>query len=340
MGNHKDWEIAAAATKLVREMMLVKPGENVVVTTDTAGSDEIVNATASAARAAGAFPTVIRYALPPAAHMEPTAPVAAAIKASDVWVEYAFRPIFYTAAHLAAVAAGTRYLNVARAQIDWFVRTVGEVDYPKMVELGDRLAELTESSETVRVTSPAGTDIVGRNNGRKAHNHGPAQEPGKSYMLGGQVGWCPIEETVSGTIVFDGMVSYPEELTQLSSPIRVDVKDGIVTEISGGRDAEVFDQWLRGFDDPNMLRLAHFTYGFNPGATLSDHIVEAERAYGVHVFGFGKQVPLIGGKGWDAADHTDGVVLDPSVWLDDELLEKDGRFVHPALVDLDKALMG
>ena len=334
----KSWELASAAMKLLREAMLVKPGEVVVITTDTGGNQDIVDATAGAARSLGALPVVVKQALPPRAHMEPLKPLAAAIKASDVWIEYALRPIFTTAAYEEAVAAGTRYLNVAKAQVDWFIRTI-DVDYTTMIELGNRLSRLTNSADLVRVTNPAGTDITGRNGGRKSSNHGPATEKGQAYMLGGQVGWCPIEETIDGTIVFDGMVSYPEDLNRLRSPIEVTVRKGIVTEISGGRDAESLKRWLDGFNDPNMRRLAHFTYGFNPGARLSEFIVESERAYGVHVFGIGKQVKLIGGKGWDAPAHTDGVVMNPSVWLDGELVEKDGRFVHPQLAELDRALI-
>lgn len=340
MSNRMNWEVAQAAMMLIKDVMLVKPGENIVITGDTGSTEEILEATASAVKAVGGIPVVIRVPLPDRAHLEPPRPLAEAIKASDVWIEYALRPIFFTEAYLSAVEAGTRYLNLARAQIDWFVRTIGKVDYPGMIELGDILVEMTNNADKVRVTCPGGTDITGQNGDRKSHNHGPASEKGKSYMLGGQVGWCPIEETVTGTIVFRGMISYPEALNRLEHPIKIAVEKGIITEISGGPQAEVLDKWLRGFNDPNMLRFAHFTYGFNPGATISEYIVESERAYGVHVFGFGRQLPLIGGKTWDAPGHTDGIVLNPSVWLDGVLVEKDGRFVHPKLADLDQALCG
>jgi len=339
MTNRNDWELASAAMKLVRDVMLVKPGESVVITADTGSTQEIVEATARAARSLGALPIVVKQSLPPRAHMEPPKPLAAAIKASDVWIEYAFRPIFTTAAYEEAVAAGTRYLNVAKAQIDWFIRTI-DLDYGKMIELGDRLSELTDKANQVRVTNPAGTDLTGLNGGRKSHNHGLATKKAQAYMLGGQVGWCPMEETINGTIVFDGMVSYPEELNRLSRPIELRIREGIVTEISGGREAEALRRWMDGFGDPNMRRLAHFTFGFNPGAKLSEYIVESERLYGAHVFGIGKQAKLIGGKGWNAPGHTDGIVMNPTVWFDGVLVERDTRFVHPQLVDLDKALMG
>ena len=340
MSSRMDWELAAAAATLVEDVMLVEPGETVVITGDTGSTPEILEATARAALAVGSIPVVIRVPLPARAHLEPPRPLAEAIKASDVWIEFALRPIFYTEAYEAAIQAGTRYTNLGRAQVDWFVRLHSGVDLLKVIELGDRLADLTKKASVVRVTSPAGTDISGRNDGRQVINMGPATQKGQAYMPAGQVAWCPIEETINGTIVFDGMLSWPDELTRLVHPIKIVVDDGIISNISGGPQAEVLDRWIQSFNDPNMLRLAHFTYGFHPGAKMSEYIVESERAYGVHVFGFGTQVPFLKGKGWHAAGHTDGIVLNPSVWLDDEPVEKDGRFVHPRLADLDQALCG
>ena len=105
MTSHNDWELASAAMKLVRDVMLVRPGESVVITADTGSSQEVVNATARATRTLGALPIVVQQSLPPRAHMEPPRPLAAAIKASDVWIEYAYRPIFTTMAYEDSVAA-------------------------------------------------------------------------------------------------------------------------------------------------------------------------------------------------------------------------------------------
>ena len=82
------FEVAAAAHKMLTEVMLVKPDETVVITADTQSDWRVVEATAQAALTLRAHPTVIWYETRPHAQMEPYPPVAAAVQAADVWVEY------------------------------------------------------------------------------------------------------------------------------------------------------------------------------------------------------------------------------------------------------------
>src|SRR5450759_904551 len=90
------FELLAAAKKLVEEVMLAKPGENVGISADTQSDWRVVKATAQAAYAAGATPTVIWYHTQPLAQMEPPAPVAAAVTKADVWIEYSVAYTLYT----------------------------------------------------------------------------------------------------------------------------------------------------------------------------------------------------------------------------------------------------
>ena len=72
------WELAASARKLVEDVMLTQPGENLVITADTSSDMRVVQATAEAACAAGAIPTVVLYPTRKTAVMEPPPPVAGA----------------------------------------------------------------------------------------------------------------------------------------------------------------------------------------------------------------------------------------------------------------------
>jgi leucyl aminopeptidase (aminopeptidase T) len=81
-----------------------------------------------------------------------------------------------------------------------------------------------------------------------------------------------------------------------------------------------------------MYLMDHACYGFHPGVTRpSGRILEDERIFGCMQFG-------IGPSELGAPSHCDGVVLDPSVWADDVPLEIEGRYVHPALVELCRAM--
>jgi len=76
----------------------------------------------------------------------------------------------------------------------------------------------------------------------------------------------------------------------------------------------------------------HACYGFNPGvARPSGRILEDERVFGCMQFG-------IGAPDYGSPAHTDGVVLNPSVWLDEVQIEEDGCYLHPELVEHCRAM--
>jgi leucyl aminopeptidase (aminopeptidase T) len=67
-------------------------------------------------------------------------------------------------------------------------------------------------------------------------------------------------------------------------------------------------------------------------------IVEDERVFGGVEFGIGNQIKEISGSGWQAGGHTDGVVLNPSIYLDGQPMEEEGRYVHPDVVAVCREL--
>jgi leucyl aminopeptidase (aminopeptidase T) len=328
------FELARAARKLVEDVMLTKPGENVVITADTVTDWRVTEATAKAAFAAGAVPTVVWYDTRLSACIEPPAPVAGAVARADVWIEFAFAYTLYTPAFKAAIAAGARYICLTGMDTEMMVKTIGRVDYPKMIALGETLKRLLEGADEVRVTSPAGTDLVARNRGRKIRHSGRlADTKGYPIMLGGQVSWCPVEETINGRLVFDGALWPPAEIGLLRSPVALTLTDGVVTRIEGGIEAQILERWMRSYNDEKMFWLAHYSLGFNPGVTrCTGRIVEDERVFGCIEFGIGTQGAQLMAKTWSAAAHTDGIVLNPTISLDGAAIEKDGVYVHPEVV--------
>lgn len=339
-GRYLSYEAALGARKLVEEIMCVKPGENVVITVDTAGDDRVAELTAQAAAAAGASPVVVRYESRGTSAMEPPAPVAGAIANADVWIEYAVGYLMHSDAFRTAIDNGARYANLTAMDVQMLVDTVGRVDFDGATRLGEALVELLERADEVRVTTPAGTDITARNGGRPINLRGrPATEPGQTVMLAGQISWNPLEETQQGTLVFDGAIWPPDEIGLLRSPVRCTVRDGRVVAIEGGTDATVFERWMASHGDDNMYRVAHWSLGFNPGVLKpTGRIVEDERVFGCVELGIGTKGAWIGGEPWVAAAHTDGSMLNPSIFLDGEAIEVEGRYVHPRLVELCRRL--
>ncbi|RME79150.1 MAG: hypothetical protein D6784_01165 [Chloroflexi bacterium] len=326
-------ELARAAHKLVTEMRPIQPGQQVLITADTASDWRVVQATAGAVYAVGGIPTVVWYHTLPAPMQEPPRPLSQAVLGAEVWIDYAVAYQLYSPAYHAAIENGCIYVCLTGMDVDMMVRTIGRVNYPPMQEMATRLYRMSQEADTVRLTSPAGTDVK-----MKVDKAGdpfwepPPAEGGYPQMLGGQSGFMIIRESVEGVLVFDGSLWPPADLGRLHQPVRLTIEGGYVKKIEGGPEAERFSQWLAGFNHPEAYLMDHACYGFNPGVTrVTGRILEDERIFGCMQFG-------IGATEYGSPAHTDGVVLNPSVWLDDTQIEENGRYIHPELVALCRAM--
>jgi len=337
-----EFETQMTAYKLLREIMTVKKGETVAIYSDTASDEEVVKATASAAMSLGATPIVVEMPTDPKVYGDYPRALRELLKSANVVVEMGGGSvILYTSTYEEIVAAKkARFICLSYITKDLFLSALGRIDVQKTLRLGERMVELTNRAKKIRITSPAGTDVAAQMSGRKANQSGRvAKRPGEVVMLLGQVGWCPIEESINGSIVIDGVLDKPKIGTP-SSPIRLSIKRGKIVDVQGGADAMAFKNWLDSFKHPNIYNVAHYTYGLNPGILefSGKSILTDERQFGGFLFGFGHQGDIIGGKGRHAPSHADGVCMNPSVWLDDLQIEKEGKWIHPDLVRLCKEM--
>lgn len=334
------FEVTNAALKLVRDFMLVKEGENVVITADTSADFRVVEAVAGAAYSVGANPVIIHYPTSGKAFEEPIRPVADAVEHADVWIELAYYCSMHTPCFKKALDNGARFTCLNGMDVIMLVNTVGRVNYDILIEFGEYLTDKVHRSNEIIVTDNNGTNLVGYNQGRGVKHSGQrATKKGYPVMLGGQVSWCPVEETINGKLVFDAALFPPDTLGLLSSNVELTLENGVVKKIEGGKDAEIFEKWLAKFDDPNMYRLAHYSIGFNPGVTKpTGRIVEDERLFGCIEMGIGSQGASLMGACWDAASHTDGIVSKPTILLDGYKLEENGIYMDPESRKFCKAL--
>ena len=326
------FELTAAAHKLVTEVRPIRPGQQVLVSVDHAGDMRVARATAEAVLAVDAVPTLVSYPTLPEPMSQPPRPLAQAVLGADVWIDFAVAYQLYSPAYHAAVANGCIYVCLTGMDVDMMVRTIGRVRYAPMEEMARVLYDLSQAAETIRLTSPAGTDLrmsVDKKGDPfwEADKHG-----GYAQMLGGQSGPMAHRESFEGILVYDGAIWPPAEIGVLRSPVRLTIEKGLVTGIEGGSEAVLYDHWLRSFESPAAMLMDHACYGFNPGVTRpSGRILEDERIFGCMQFG-------IGATALGSPIHSDGVVLGPSVWFDDVQVEDAGRYIHPDLVRLCRAM--
>lgn len=339
-----DFELAHSAIKLVRDVLKVLPGEEVVITADTASDQSVIEATARAVAIVGAKPIIFLHQTPvgvgkAADRYLPTKTLTAVLTSCDTWIEYNRNWLLYSTPYWKAMEYGKlKYMCLVGMYADMMVRTIGRVDLDTMYVFQRRLAEVTGRCRSMKVITPNGTEVEFENDpSRPILVEGEVQGPGE-YMLFGQVDWAPVEDSINGVIVFDGSVWPPEDLGILRNPIKLFVKEGRVYRVEGGWEARRFEKWLKSFNDEKMFRIAHISYGCNPGAKLSGNILEDERVWGVVEWGLGSQSSTFKGVLGPASSHTDGVCMNPTVICDDEIIIKDGEYVHPELIELAKRL--
>lgn len=333
-----EYELEKAARSIIEDSLKLKEDETLIITADTESDERVVDATAAAAFSVGAKPLVIWNPAPlgvgkDADPMLPVDALSAVLKEADAWIEYNNKWLLYSTPWERATDENEnlRYLCLVSSDVGMMVRMVGRVDRELLEEFMTKVTELTKQAEKMKVTTPAGTDLEFKNNPKYPVDcdAGDASTPGM-YFLAGQIAWTPELETINGTIVFDGSIDPPIGI--LEEPVELTVEDGKVIKIEGGEEALRFEKWLKKFDNPNMFKLAHISYGFNPGAKLAGNALEDERIWGSTEWGMGymnsHNYPP---DGIDAPSHTDGICLNSSVWLDDTQLLDKGSVVHPEL---------
>jgi len=340
-----EYELGKAAKILCEELFKLKPGETFIITADTESDDKVVNATATAAFACGAKPMVIYVASPlgvgkAADPMLPLESLTAALLKADAWVEFNNKWLLYSTPFDIAMQENKklRYLCLVGMDVDMMVRVIGRVDYKVLKEFEELVSDMTAKAKHVRMTTPAGEDVefdIDPSHPISCET-GYVDTPGP-HMMAGQIGWAPVFESINGVIVFDGSLVPPVGL--LKTPVKLHVKNGEVVKIEGGKEAAEYDKWLKSFNHPQMLKLAHVCYGFNPGARLTGNILEDERVWGATEWGLGQVGPMyLPPKGIIAPSHTDGICVNTSVWLDDKQITDKGRVVDPELAKLAKQL--
>ncbi|NLX85141.1 MAG: leucyl aminopeptidase, partial [Synergistaceae bacterium] len=135
----------------------------------------------------------------------------------------------------------------------------------------------------------------------------------------------PVEGTANGRIVADASIPYLG-IGVLDEPVVVEVKDGFITSITGGRQAEVLKKDLASHNDPNCYNIAELGVGLNPQCRMCGIMLEDEGVIGTAHIGIGTSITL--GGITKAPIHYDLLMWNPRI-------EVDGKVI----IDGDKVLV-
>lgn len=316
-------QMAKGARKIVEQCVGVRPGENVLIVTDTGSDSLIANALAIAVEAAGGKASVIISCPFKQAGEEPLKSVAAAMSAADAVIAPTSKTIFHTEATRKAAAQGTRILTLSEAKPETLMTGLIEVDFDAQKPVVDALAEQMAKANVIEIKAPGGTNLKAKLESRlPAKGTGICRSPGEVTGVSIEVYIAPIEDSTEGTFVCDASCSM---IGLINEPIKITFRKGKAVSIEGGQEANKLREILEGVNDPTAYVACEIAFGLNPKARIVGDIIEDEGKYGTGHVALGNNVGF-GGKN-NVPLHVDMVYWKPTVWLDGKEIFRNGEIL-------------
>ena len=206
-------------------------------------------------------------------------------------------------------------------------------DFQKVDRLSAKVVAMVRKAKRVRATTAAGTDLTAELNPNYhwLKTSGIISPEKWGNLPGGEIFTTPGE--VNGTFVIDGVVG-DYLCTKFGSlqdtPLTIHMKKNRLTEAhSENRELED-DFWKYTHTDENSDRVGEFAIGTN--IDLKDvigQILQDEKYPGVHI-AFGNPYGAHTGAEWDSSTHIDVVGRKFNIWVDDEQIMQEGKFLVEA----------
>lgn len=318
-------ELYSASLIAVRDCMGTKSNEKVLVVTDEP-LRTIGYSLWQAAKDLGTEVMLIEMLPRKTNGEEPPPEVAELMKKVDVVLCPTSKSLTHTDARRNASAVGTRIATLPGVTEEIMIRCMN-ADYNKIAERTFKICAMMKKTDAIRVTAPSGTDITMPIKGREAHaSSGLFREKGLwGNLPTGESYLAPLEGLSNGIVVVDGSMA---SVGMVKVPIRIVVKDGYATEITGGDEAKRLRELLEPHGK-DAYTVAEFGIGTNDKAILTGKILEDEKVMGTIHIAFGDNKSM--GGSVRVASHLDGLIKEPTVWFDDNMIMKDGKF----LIDIE-----
>ena len=202
-----------------------------------------------------------------------------------------------------------------------------KVDYPKITELGRKIANRLERGSRIHITSKLGTDIRFEITKRPIHvQDGIVDEEDmerglvSTQLPSGKVEVAPIETTARGTVVFDT----PRALKgRLITDLQLMFEKGRIKEFHAKKYEDVFREVFEATQG-DKDRIGHFALGMNPKIDLIGYPSD-ELALGTATIGIGANKGN-GGQN-DSSFEFSGTLTKPTIEIDGSALMVDGRLI-------------
>jgi 2,5-dihydroxypyridine 5,6-dioxygenase len=194
------------------------------------------------------------------------APVVGALSAAGLVVDCTLEGLMHARETPAILKAGARIQVISNEHPEALERLAPDDALAAQVR---QAARMLRGSQTMRITSPAGTDLsIDMRGASTVGVWGWTDKPGTlAHWPGGIVVSFPARGTVNGTLVLDrGDVNLTFK-RYLETPVRLTLSDDYVTRLEGdGVDASLMRSSLEAWHDRDAYAVSHVGFGMNPRA--------------------------------------------------------------------------
>ncbi|WP_251178272.1 aminopeptidase [Adlercreutzia agrestimuris] len=320
-------DLFARALSIVETNLSLQPGETLLIVTDepTRPIGRLFYEAAEAVAAQRNW-TVLLVVMPEGKinGEEPPQPVAAAMAAADVALCATQKSLTHTSARINAAAQGTRVVTMPGITLDMLRDGAACANYAEVEQRTLNLTQRLDAAQTARIEKDGHVltlDLSGRPG---VPSPGVYRTPGAcGNFPSGEAYIAPLETAANGTMIIDGsMVG----IGKLTAPMTVTLESGQLVNVEGEDENGLYaDQLEVLFRRPENATIAELGIGTNERALLCGIILEDEKLYGTVHIAFGTNTSFGGVTKADC--HYDGIILKPTLYLDDELIIDQGEFV-------------
>lgn len=311
-------KLVANSKSLLLSSLDLKPTETLLIVTDDQKKD-LAEAIYAAGKDIGAETVLMVMQKRERSGQEPPASIAAAMKQTDVAVCITEHSLTHTKAKKDAASAGARVATMPGITHDMFLQGAISADYKAVENLTYAVTDILTSSQHVTIEKH-GYQLTFSIDGREGvPSTGVYHKSGQSGNLpSGEAFIAPIEGTANGKILVDGSISGIGKVTE---PVLLTIENGRLTKAKGMQG----DALLEVLGEGDGRNLAEFGIGTNDKARITGVILEDEKVYGTIHVAFGSNNTFGGNVA--AGVHIDGVVMEPTVYINDQLLLDKGVMI-------------
>jgi aminopeptidase len=331
-----DPELTPGARNAVRVCLRVQPGEKVTVITDEA-TKEIAASMVSELGALGApYRAWVLEDLAPRPLGDLPQEIVDDLETSQVsiFAVQAQANELHSRMQMTDVVNRRKIRHAHMVNVNRQIMLEGmRADFLKVDRISVKVVEKVRRAKQVRAKTPAGTDLVAdlNPNYRWVKTSGIISPDKWGNLPGGEVFTTPGE--VNGTFVIDGVVGdwlCAKFGSLREHPLTIRVKGNRVVEAHSTNPDLEKDFWSYTHTDENSDRVGEFAIGTN--IELKDvigQILQDEKYPGVHI-AFGNPYGAHTGAEWYSSTHIDVVGRKFDIWVDDEQIMRDGKFLIEA----------